>query len=87
MTNVTDSHSKDVLGSFIDKTLLNALPITAISTLNQELRDLNKRGVMHLECWKSNFDVEIGTDMRIACQLGEAESFCLFSGDSDFADP
>jgi uncharacterized LabA/DUF88 family protein len=25
--------------------------------------------------------------MRIAFQLNEADSFCLFSGDSDFADP
>ena len=87
MTNVTNPHSKDVLCSFIDKTLLNTLPVTAIASLNQELRNLNAAGVMHIECWKSNFDVEIGTDMRIACQLGEAESFCLFSGDSDFADP
>lgn len=87
LSNVADPHSKDLLASFMDKTLLNRLSREAIACLNNELRALNGNGFLHLECWKCNFDVEIGTDMRIAFQLNEADSFCLFSGDSDFADP
>jgi uncharacterized LabA/DUF88 family protein len=87
LSNVADPLSKDALASFIDRTLLNKLSDTAIACLNNELKGLNGNGVVHLECWKCNFDVEIGTDMRIAFQLNEADSFCLFSGDSDFADP
>ena len=87
LSNITDPHSKDTLASFIDRTLLNKLSPAAIACLNNELKTLNGNGILHLECWKCNFDVEIGTDMRIAFQLNEADSFCLFSGDSDFADP
>jgi uncharacterized LabA/DUF88 family protein len=87
MTSVADPHSRDVLNSFVDKTLLNRLRPEAIAYFNEELRNLNARGYMSLECWKCNFDVEIGTDMRIALELGKADNFCLFSGDSDFADP
>lgn len=87
MTNVADPCSGLVLESFVDKTLLKSLSASAIECWNRELRNLNAQGVMHLECWKCNFDVEIGTDMRIACQLAQADSFSLFSGDSDFADP
>jgi uncharacterized LabA/DUF88 family protein len=87
LSNIADPHHRDVLASFIDKTLLNLLSKETIACLNSDLKSLNKTGRLHLECWKCNFDVEIGTDMRIAFQLKEAESFCLFSGDSDFADP
>jgi uncharacterized LabA/DUF88 family protein len=87
LSNVADPLSKDTLACFINRTLLNRLSSAAIACLNNELKTLNGTGVVHLECWKSNFDVEIGTDMRIAFQLKEADSFCLFSGDSDFADP
>lgn len=87
LSNVPDPLSKETLASFIDRTLLNKLSEAAITCLNNELKTLNGNGIVHLECWKCNFDVEIGTDMRIAFQLNEADSFCLFSGDSDFADP
>lgn len=87
MTNIKDPRSRAVLESFVNSTFLNTMRPATIECLNEELKNLNARGFMHLECWKSNFDVEIGTDMRLACQLGEADSFCLFSGDSDFADP
>lgn len=80
-------HSRDILECFIDKNLLNRLSRAAIACLHNELKTMNGKGMLHLECWKCNFDVEIGTDMRIAFQLNQAESFCLFSGDSDFADP
>jgi uncharacterized LabA/DUF88 family protein len=87
VTSIGSQNSPDVLSSFIDRTLLNRLRPNAIACLNGELQNLNSNGHMYLECWKCNFDVEIGTDMRIAFQLGDADSFCLFSGDSDFADP
>ena len=35
---------------------------------------------------KCNFDVEIGTDMRLD-HVNMIEGFSLWSGDSDFADP
>ena len=57
-----------------------------IEYLNGELRNLNKQGVTHLEHPKCNFDVEIGSDMRLHNGLRKAEIFCLWSGDSDFAD-
>jgi uncharacterized LabA/DUF88 family protein len=87
LTNTADPCSQDVLASFMDKALLRLLSPGAIAYLNNEIRELNRRGQLTLESWKCNFDVEIGTDMRIACQLEEADSFCLLSGDSDFADP
>jgi uncharacterized LabA/DUF88 family protein len=87
VSNLPDPQSTDILSSFVDRTLLQKLNEKAVEYLNQELRELNKAGILSLECWKCNFDVEIGTDMRIALQTKEADNFCLFSGDSDFADP
>jgi uncharacterized LabA/DUF88 family protein len=86
-TSVANRRSPDVLKSFVDTTLLKMLRPEAIEYFNDELRSLNARGFMSLETWKCNFDVEIGTDMRLALELKQADSFCLFSGDSDFADP
>jgi hypothetical protein len=37
--------------------------VETIEKINLELRDLNQRGIMHLEDEKCNFDVEIGMDM------------------------
>lgn len=79
--------SPDILTNFIAETLLNQLRIETIEYLNEELRNLNKQGKTHLEHPKCNFDVEIGSDMRVDHMLSRAESFCLWSGDSDFAEP
>ncbi len=79
--------SKDILASFIKPPLLNRLRREVIEQLNDELGALNNLGQMYIECSKCNFDVEIGTDMLLAHKLEQADSFCLFSGDSDFADP
>jgi uncharacterized LabA/DUF88 family protein len=87
LSNAPYPQSKAVLSNFIDTTLLRKLKDETIKCLDKDLRGMNEGGEFHLECWKCNFDVEIGTDMRIALQLNEANSFCLFSGDSDFADP
>lgn len=79
--------SRDILGGIIDQALLHHLPTRAIEALNDELGAMNRRGVMAIEFWKCNFDVEIASDMRIDHHLERATSFCLISGDSDFADP
>ncbi len=57
---------------------MNRMRKETIRCLNDELRYMNTSGMVNIECWKSNFDVEIGTDMRIALSQG-ADSFCLFS--------
>lgn len=79
--------SPDILANFITDNLLKQLRVETIEYLNEELRNLNKQGVTYLEHPKCNFDVEIGSDMRLHSGLKKAEIFCLWSGDSDFADP
>lgn len=79
--------SPDILNNFINQTLLKNLRVEAIEYLNDELREMNKTGKTSLECWKSNFDVEIASDMRLDHLSKKADNFCLISGDSDFADP
>ena len=78
--------SPDILNNFIKDQLLEQLKIETIEYLNAELKLLNKAGLSHIEIRKCNFDVEIATDMRVECITGKAGSFCLWSGDSDFAD-
>lgn len=79
--------SPDILQHFISQGLLRSLKMDAIEYLNDQLRDLNKQGIRSLKERKCNFDVEIGTDMRMDDLLKKCENFCLWSGDSDFADP
>ena len=78
--------SPDILNNFIKDQLLEQLKLETIEYLNAELRLLNKAGMFHIEIRKCNFDVEIATDMRVDCITGKAQAFCLWSGDSDFAD-
>jgi uncharacterized LabA/DUF88 family protein len=78
--------SPDILTNFITDTLLRQLRVETIEYLNEELKNLNKQGLSYLEHPKCNFDVEIGSDMRLHNLLNRAETFCLWSGDSDFAD-
>jgi uncharacterized LabA/DUF88 family protein len=79
--------SPDILLNFIDHTLIRSLKIEAIEYLNNQLAELNRQGTLSLEKKKCNFDVEIATDMRLDNALRKANTFCLWSGDSDFADP
>ncbi len=79
--------SPDILQHFMSQGLLRSLKLDAIEYLNDQLRDLNKQGITALKERKCNFDVEIGTDMRLDHSLKKCENFCLWSGDSDFADP
>ena len=84
-TSVSEK-SPDILSNFISAKLLAQLRIETIEYLNAELKLLNKAGKASIEERKCNFDVEIATDMRVECITGIATNFCLWSGDSDFAD-
>ena len=81
------ANSPDILKNFIRPPLLKNLNLAAIEFLNQELEKLNRNGKWFLEDRKCNFDVEIGRDMLIDDEQNRIESFVLWSGDSDFADP
>jgi uncharacterized LabA/DUF88 family protein len=59
----------------------------AIKGLNARLVELNKIGTRSLQFMKCNFDVEIATDLRLDHALGKAQTYCLWSQDSDFAHP
>ncbi len=79
--------STTILQSFIDQTLIRSLKVESIEYLNLQLAELNKQGISSLSKRKCNFDVEIATDMRLDHALGKAQTYCLWSGDSDFAHP
>ena len=79
--------STDLLDQFIRRALLRKYEVGTIKYLNQRFLDLNKKGEYFIEDMKCNFDVEIGVDMLLDCERNSAETFILWSGDSDFADP
>ena len=79
--------SLDLLKDFVRKPLLAILTIKTIETLNLELKHLNQQGVMYVEDYKSNFDVEIGRDMLLDYHNAEISNCILWSGDSDFTSP
>lgn len=76
-----------LLGQFIRRALLRRYEVETIEYLNQRFLDMNKKGGYFIEDRKCNFDVEIGVDMLLDCERNSAETFVLWSGDSDFADP
>lgn len=83
------SVSKDstfLVDQFIRRALLRKYEIGTIEFLNQRFVDMNKKGEYFIEDRKCNFDVEIGVDMLLDCERNSAETFVLWSGDSDFAD-
>lgn len=67
--------------------LLRLLSVEQVELLNGMLRELNDRGIRYVEHRKCNFDVEMGRDMLLDYEHNEAETFVLWTGDSDFADP
>lgn len=77
--------STAILKNFIKKPLLKRLSEDVIKKLNQELIDLNNEGVYYIEDKKCNFDVEIGRE--IEKDSAKIDTFVLWSGDSDFAEP
>ncbi len=76
-----------LLDQFIRRALLRKYEMGTIEYLNQCFSDMNKKGEYFIEDMKCNFDVEIGVDMLLDCERNSAETFILWSGDSDFADP
>ncbi len=79
-------NSPTLLENFIRKSLLSEFNLKTIEYLNSQLKELNDKGIKHIEDRKCNFDVEIGRDMLIDYE-NNTESFILWSGDSDFANP
>lgn len=82
-----DAQSPILLRRFIRASLLRKMDVETIEFLNGKLRAMNNNGVYELEDRKCNFDVEIGTDMRVDHLKDGIDTFVLWSGDSDFADP
>ncbi|MHB9020117.1 MAG: NYN domain-containing protein [Minisyncoccota bacterium] len=82
-----DLYSPALLKNFIRNALLQKLELETIKYLNDKIVELNKKGIYSIEDKKCNFDVEIGRDMVIDLERGEADCFVLWSGDSDFHDP
>ncbi len=76
-----------LLNQFIRRALLKRYEIATIEYLNKRFKDMNKKGEYFIKDMKCNFDVEIGVDMLLDCERNSVETFILWSGDSDFADP
>jgi hypothetical protein len=82
------ANSPEILKNFIRKPVLNKFTLQVVEYLNNEIRKLNAQGIHFIEDRKCNFDVEIGRDMLLAyANDPSVETYILWSGDSDFADP
>ena len=84
-TSINDS-SPELLAKFIRRALLNNLDVKTVQYLNGQLKALNTQGLYAIEDKKCNFDVEIGVDMLLDLERDKADTFILWSGDSDFSD-
>lgn len=87
VTSLQSMQSPDLIKDFVRTPLLKTLSLDQIEGLNKHLQNLNQQGVLKLQDRKCNFDVEIGVDMLLDLQNNNADTFVLWSGDSDFADP
>jgi uncharacterized LabA/DUF88 family protein len=86
-TSSIKNNSPALLESFIKKSLLRKFDLETIEFLNSKLTELNNKGILKIEDRKCNFDVEIGRDMLLDYERNKIDTFILWSGDSDFADP
>lgn len=77
--------SPDIIRGLVCDAFLKSLSLDTITHLNDHLRSLNKNGTLWFENLKCNFDVEIGRDMLVDQIIDAAETFALWSCDSDFA--
>ncbi len=80
-------NSPSLLENFIKKSLLRKFDLETIEFLNSKLAELNNKGILYIENMKCNFDVEIGRDMLLDYERNKIDTYILWSGDSDFADP
>jgi uncharacterized LabA/DUF88 family protein len=81
------SESPDLLKKFVSSSLLRKFDVETFEFLNKKFAKMNADGTYFIEDRKCNFDVEIGADMRVDHIKDGVETFALWSGDSDFADP
>ena len=81
------SDSTTLLNQFIRRSLMRKYDIGTIEFLNKKFTEMNKAGIHFLEDRKCNFDVEIGVDMLLDYERDNVDTYILWSGDSDFADP
>lgn len=86
-TTSVSPQSPDLLKRFVRSSLLRKLDIETVEFLNKKLAEMNTKGIYYIEDRKCNFDVEIGTDMQVDHLKDGIDTFVLWSGDSDFADP
>lgn len=87
--DVTSIHPQSpiLLNQFVRAALLRRLDVATIEYLNDKLQQMNAAGQYFIEDRKCNFDVEIGRDMLIDHDRNHIDTFVLWSGDSDFAEP
>jgi len=81
-----NAQSPELLKKFVRGALLKRLDVETVEYLNGQMKALNTRGIYYIEDMKCNFDVEIGVDMLLDLERDNADTFVLWSGDSDFAD-
>ncbi len=81
------SESTDLLNNFIRSALIKKYDIETIEYLNKKFKEMNNKGIFFIEDRKCNFDVEIGRDMLLDYERNNMDTYVLWSGDSDFADP
>lgn len=81
------AQSKDLLNQFIKSSLMRKYDLKTIEYLNSKFKEWNDLGEHFLEDRKCNFDVEIGRDMLVDHDKNNIDTFILWSGDSDFAEP
>lgn len=81
------SHSANLLNQFIKTSLIRKYDISTIKYLNFKFKDWNALGQYFIEDRKCNFDVEIGRDILVDHDRDNVNTFILWSGDSDFAEP
>lgn len=82
-----DVQSTALLKQFIRPSLLRKYDVATVEQLNKKFAELNAQGTYFIEDRKCNFDVEIGRDMLVDYERNHVDTFVLWSGDSDFADP
>ncbi len=79
--------STSILNSFIRAALIRLYDVATIEYLNKKFEEMNKRGIYTIEDRKCNFDVEMGRDILLDHERNSVDTFVLWSGDSDFAEP
>jgi uncharacterized LabA/DUF88 family protein len=87
VSSLKSMQSPDLLRDLVCAPFLKTLALSQVENLNQHLQNLNGQGVKKLQDKKCNFDVEVGVDMLLAFERNEADTFALWSGDSDFREP